>query len=356
MLAKHEGKLLVVKRLSNTRWSARHDAVRALTSGYKEQIELLEEIAASEESRAEVKSDATGLVNQLCELEMSILLQMWNQILERVNQTSVILQMEGLPLNNAVHLLTSLLSFIQSLRDRFEHFESLARDESGTTTYRNEAQRSRRRKRFFDKVDDMEEDVQTEDVELSPGDLHRINNYVTIIDHLCTALRTRMEAYKSLSEKFGFLSTITKLTSKELREAAANLVQHYPEDLEDELESEIVHFASLIKQLIQANLMNVSKSFEIDMFQIEDNDLIEAFPNVNIMFKMYLCMFVSNCTGERSFSKLKLILNYLRNTMGQERLSSLALLAIENELLKGIDFNSSIIDRFAKEKACRKDF
>ena len=135
------------------------------------------------------------------------------------------------------------------------------------------------------------------------------------------------------------------------------LVQHYPEDLEDELESEIVHFASLIKGLIQGNLMNVSKSFEIDMFQqIEDNDLIEAFPNVNIMFKMYLCMFVSNCTGERSFSKLKLILNYLRNTMGQERLSSLALLAIENELLKGIDFNSSIIDRFAKEKARRKDF
>ena len=55
---------LVVKRLSDTRWSARHDAVRALTSGYKEQIELLEETAASEESRAEVKSDATGLVNR----------------------------------------------------------------------------------------------------------------------------------------------------------------------------------------------------------------------------------------------------------------------------------------------------
>ena len=263
------------------------------------------------------------------------------------------MQKEGLPLNNAVHLLTSLLSFIQSLRDRSEHFESLARDESGTTTYRNETQRSRRRKRFFDEVDDMEEDVQTEDVELSPGDLYRINNYVPIIDHLCTALRTRMEAYKSLSEKFGFLSTITKLTSEELHEAAANLVQHYPQDLEDELESEVVHFASLIKGLIQANLINVSKSFEIDMFQqIEDNDLIEAFPNVNIMFKMYLCMSVSNCTGE----ELKLILNYLRNTMGQERLSSLVLLAIENELLKGIDFNSSIIDRFAKEKARRKDF
>ena len=76
MLAKHEGKLLVVQRLSGTRWSARDDAVRALTSGYMEQIELLEEIAASEESRAEVKSDATGLVNRLCELETSILLQM----------------------------------------------------------------------------------------------------------------------------------------------------------------------------------------------------------------------------------------------------------------------------------------
>ena len=42
-------------------------------------------------------------------------------------------------------------------------------------------------------------------------------------------------------------------------------------------------------------------------------------------------MMVTNCNGERSFSKLKLIKNYLRDTMGKERLHYLTLLIIEND-------------------------
>ena len=72
------------------------------------------------------------------------------------------------------------------------------------------------------------------------------------------------------------------------------------------------------------------------------------------MFKVYLCMFVTNCKGERSFSKLKLLKNHLRNTMGQDRLASLAVLAIENELLKTLDF-SDVISDFAELKCRRKD-
>ena len=74
-----------------------------------------------------------------------------------------------------------------------------------------------------------------------------------------------------------------------------------------------------------------------------ESNLIEAFPNVYTMMSIYLCIFVANCKGERSFSKLKLSLNYLRNTMGQERLSSLALLSIENNLLCTLDFNNVIV-------------
>jgi len=43
---------------------------------------------------------------------------------------------------------------------------------------------------------------------------------------------------------------------------------------------------------------------------------------------------VTVASAERSFSKLKLIKSYLRSTMSQERLNGLAILSIENEMLK----------------------
>jgi len=56
-----------------------------------------------------------------------------------------------------------------------------------------------------------------------------------------------------------------------------------------------------------------------------------------------------------SFSKLKLIKNYLRSTMGQSRLSDLALLSIESDMVKDIDFDD-VIDRFAALKTIRETF
>ena len=86
-----------------------------------------------------------------------------------------------------------------------------------------------------------------------------------------------------------------------------------------------------------------------------DNSVHELFANVLMALRLYLCMFVTNCKGERFFSKLKLILNYLRNSMGQKWLAPLAVLSIEIQLLRGIDFYS-VIDIFAENKARRKCF
>ena len=58
---------------------------------------------------------------------------------------------------------------------------------------------------------------------------------------------------------------------------------------------------------------------------------------------------VTVASAERSFSKLKLVKNYLRS-MKQERLSGLAIMSIEYDTAKSID-NSDIIDKFAQAKA-----
>ena len=64
-----------------------------------------------------------------------------------------------------------------------------------------------------------------------------------------------------------------------------------------------------------------------------------CFPNVEILLRMYLCLMVTNCTGERSFSKLRLIKNARHTTIEQGRLNMLTLMSIESELLHTIDVN-----------------
>ena len=48
-------------------------------------------------------------------------------------------------------------------------------------------------------------------------------------------------------------------------------------------------------------------------------------------------MIVSNCSGERSSSKLKFIKNELRNGIGQDRLNSLSIMSIESDVLRQLD-------------------
>ena len=70
---------------------------------------------------------------------------------------------------------------------------------------------------------------------------------------------------------------------------------------------------------------------------------------------MYMAVPVTVTAAERSFFKLKMIKNFLRNSMSQERLSDLALLSVENGQAKYFDFRK-VIQQFASAKARRKNF
>ena len=100
-----------------------------------------------------------------------------------------------------------------------------------------------------------------------------------------------------------------------------------------------------LKAIHIANFVNES----LGPLKLWNTILDELFCNVCTALRMFCTLRVTIASAERSFSKLKLINNFLRSTMSQGRLNDLAMLSIEAELAKRIDFQD-IINNFAMKK------
>ena len=77
--------------------------------------------------------------------------------------------------------------------------------------------------------------------------------------------------------------------------------------------------------------------------------MLDSFPNTCITYRILLIIPITIASAERSVSKLKLIKSYLRSTMSQEKLSRLAILSIENEMLEELEYKN-LISQFASQK------
>lgn len=137
------------------------------------------------------------------------------------------------------------------------------------------------------------------------------------------------------------------MSTDDLQKNGANLAQKYSKDLNAvDFCQELAVFKELVTEINE-------KSSAFDLLQhLCKHDLQEAFPNVSIALRIYCTLPTTSASCERSFSKLKIIKTYLRSTMSQERLSGLAILAIENKTAFETDFDE-LIDSFAEKKARR---
>lgn len=86
---------------------------------------------------------------------------------------------------------------------------------------------------------------------------------------------------------------------------------------------------------------------------INDCSLGELYPYVDMCIKIVLTMAVSNYSAERLFPVMKQLKNYLRSTMSNSRQNWQAVLTIECDLIKKLNFED-IINSFAKNQSRRK--
>lgn len=121
-------------------------------------------------------------------------------------------------------------------------------------------------------------------------------------------------------------------------------------DLHLKLEGDIDGIDLYEELMMFRNILPQNNSVLEALQFIFDNNLSEIYPNCIIVLQIILTSPVTTATAERSFSKLKIIKNYLRSTISQERFTSLSILSIEHEIAKSLDYNDVVLE-FASKRA-----
>ena len=178
--------------------------------------------------------------------------------------------------------------------------------------------------------------------------------FLPMMDILSCQLINRFEGMKSVVTSYQVLKP-------------SFLSNAYHLDLEVEARKFSNKFSDNVSPLFPSQMLSIKTSFrkkiahlksakEMASFLIVKNaSLATTYPDVCTAYMMYMTVLVTVVTAERSFSKLKLIKNFLRRSMSQKRLSDLALLAIENKRAKSLDFRK-VIQQLASAKARQKNF
>ena len=333
---------MTLKSLSSTHWSCRADASKALCGNYAQIRDILRNMSSDMDEKRDTRDEAKALCSKLGSLDMALMAEFWNCVLSRFKITSVSLQRPDNDLMTAIRLLESLRSWVISLREKFDHFESSAKSIPGVCqSYQDELQRSKKRNAFSDECTEHE-------ITLNGRERFKVSTFNVIVDKLISCLGHRMDAYRSICDKFRVLLNLGSEDLSSVREQAVELRTSYQSDLDENFTDEMIQFRCFMQSEQDKSPQNLLQV-------LLKCSLQSTIPNVFVALRIFLTLPVTNCEGERSFSQLARIKNELRTTQTQGRLCALSLMAIESELVRDLDFDE-IVTEFANRRARKKPF
>ncbi|XP_031329798.1 zinc finger MYM-type protein 1-like [Photinus pyralis] len=327
-----------LKRLSDTRWSARADAVSALRFGYKSIKEVLFRFSESAKEKAVTRLEAKTLYKNFDNYEYALMTILWDQLLSRINSTSKSLQKEDINILQGAKLLKSLSNYILDIRTcGFEDIEQCADLLTENHVFPDEDtdRRVKKRKLQFD-------ESRTNDTCLVGRQGFIVTVHNVVCDVLIAEINRRSTAYNEVLADFSVFFE-QNMDKEDFETRVRNLMTRYSEDIDVE------NFKEELKQFLKYTWEEKITDPRL-MYEAIVDGLKSTFPNVETILKIFLTIPICNATGERSFSTLKRVKNYLRNSLSQQHLSSLSLMFIENDVVQNLDYNN-IIDKFAREKA-----
>jgi hypothetical protein len=182
----------------------------------------------------------------------------------------------------------------------------------------------------------------------------KVEVFFFVLDKTCAQIIQRFTGFRNVTNFFGVLEpkSIVKLSEADILKLSTKFEKQYPEVISSAFHMQLMHAISIVKNDLKENMS--IKTFA-ELLLAKYSCLESDFSEIVTAFMLFFTLPFSVASVERTFSKLKMIKDYKRNSIGQTRLRDLAILSIEHAEADKMDLKELISD-FANMKARKKQF
>jgi len=178
-----------------------------------------------------------------------------------------------------------------------------------------------------------------DDIVTDAQESFRINCFTVILDRANSSIDTRSQQLQSINDIFDFLYSFRQLSRDMLMKSAKDLEIALSHDECSDVDGYMLaEEMEALKALVPSTLEN-HWIFYVVAFNAADD--------FSAALRILLTIPVTVASGERSFSKLKLIKT---TYVGQERLNNLAILSVEDDVARSLNY-ADVIDSFVAAKS-----
>ena len=345
-----------LKSQSVTRWSCRWEAVKAVDQQLERIVKAL--LVLSTDKDVKTYSESRSLLHAICDFQFILGLCVLKIILSNTSSLSAYLQGKTVDVVTArrnanltrKHYVVVEMKRVLSLWKLCECVCNKVRSWINDTDFSFRDARVPRRQTST-RLQALVGENPSHNAQSKPEDFHRVNTYFTSLDKVLAEIEARFGGNDQ--DVLCALGDITLSDSPAIR--SFNLVSSYYSLDRDLLQAD----QRLFCQFKKAHLEPKSLKNAADVIEtLHASRLFEMVPEFSKVVSILAVIPATSCSAERSFSGLQRLKTYLRSTMGQSRLNSLAIISIERAYGNSVIVDSidKIIDTFGQRHGRRSYF
>ncbi|KAE9542517.1 hypothetical protein AGLY_003378 [Aphis glycines] len=305
-----------LKLLCPTRWVDRHDSIIIFLELFDAIVDSLSEICTWLDKDA--SSGAYQLPCAIRQPEFILATFILGHVLSSSLPLSKFLQTKNIDLVEAVQTTDNVVNIIKQLRlndeSEFKIIFNKVKSKCDSLNIEISIPRTANKQKNRCNVQ----------VDL-PEDYYRISLFIPFIDHFLNQLNDQFLNHRSIIENFNYILPSSNSIHNE--EKIKQLVEMYQGDLD----CSVLAAVSEIK--IWHQKFTATKDLPKNAIDALQKCNVSIFPSTFKLLQILATLPVTTASSERSFSTLKRLKTYLRNTTCENRLNGLAMMNIHSDIV-----------------------